>query len=232
MSNVQRIYLFQVFAINMDQNVTISGNDKISVLQAENLEEAVTIMDHTIYSPEFKNGDWFMIVDAHEIISFPSSPEFTLTIRDALLRIDNEPFGMNAVGLTYFFMPDSGYDNFPDNIPFQIYGPGVWNDGKYRDLNIQVNTMSNRVKIWKKSSYLLNVVVQTTVEGYSVITDVMFTGRHVYPYFMQSLRHHPKHTERPIEMLSPSLHTMYAYEAILGFMSIFRQPLMQTRILY
>ena len=173
-----------------------------------------------------------MIVDANEMLSFPSNPEFTLTIRDALLRIDNEPFGMNAVGVSYFFMPEFGNDIFVGYIPFKIYGTGVWNDGKYQDMDISVNTMTNRVKIWKKSNYFLDFVIQTTAQGHSVISDVMFTGRHVYPYFMQSLRHNPKYMGRPTEMLSPSLQAMYAYESILGFMSPFRKPLLQTTMLY
>ncbi len=107
-----------------------------------------------------KPGDWVIVQDAHEVISFPQSATLNITLKDTLIRIGQEPYGFNAVALSTFFMQEKDGSLFPEEFPFKVFSLKAWNVGNGRNDEMwpAVDTLKHRVKIWRQGDYSVTFV--------------------------------------------------------------------------
>ena len=180
----------------------------------------------------FKKGDWFLIMDAHEVISFPQSSALNLTLKETLTRVGQEPYGFNAVALSTFFMQDHDGTPHSDRIPFKCFTLGAWNVGFGQSDHMRpaVDTLSHRVRIWQKTDYPVHLGSLRTTP-HPPLCDVSFVGRNVYPYHAQSLRFHPS-WKSPFTWLDPALRRMYVLETALGYLASDRKRIATAEYLY
>ncbi|ELT97784.1 hypothetical protein CAPTEDRAFT_210184 [Capitella teleta] len=184
----------------------------------QNRREAFDVIIKLCDGNTYQTGDWFIILDSNDVITFNQSDALQLNLKETLQRIGSEPYGFNAVAMTIFFMqsPD-GRDWTPD-MPFKIFAQGVWHAAARADdrLRPAVDTLKNRVRIWKKSSEPLEIALSKTESGSEIITDVGFIGRRVYPYHALDLRFHPKF-KKPYSKLAYDLRRMYVLDIALNY---------------
>ena len=208
-------------------------SSKVSVLRVANAKDVPRVLQDKSNDKYFHQGDWFIVIDANEVISFPQSSSLNLTLKETLVRIGHEPYRFNAVALSVFFMQSKDGQAPEPEYPFRIYGQDAWNvgAGANDELWPVVDTLKNRVHIWQKQEDEVTLVTNETVGGVHLITDVVFTGRNVYPYHAQSLRFHPK-SRSPYTWLGTELRRMYVLDTALGYTHELRKQILVHRYLY
>ena len=191
------------------------------------------IIERTTNDHLFQKGDWFIVMDAHDVISFPQSSALNLTLKEALTRVGQEPYGFNAVALSIFFMQDKDGNPYPSWLPFKVFSVNAWNYGAGKNGRLwpAVDTLKYRVRMWRKGEYPVHFDIIPTDIGTQLIGDVHFVGRNVYPFHAQSLRFHPS-CKAPYTWMDTDLKRMYALESAIGYTAADRRTVSTTEYLY
>ena len=222
--NVQPILVM----CNCNMTTTLGTATNVTVKHIKRSKEVTRVIEDTVASSSYRYGDWFIVQDAHEVITIPRVYGLQLTLGEMLQMVAYEPGGFNAVATTVFFM-NTTKGHRHKLVPFKVYGKGTWGDGKI--VKPKVDTLQDRVRIWRKTFYRAKFFKSRVNVTDHVITDVNFLGRRVYPFHLLSMRYHPR-TDMPIPQLSDALATMYGLEAALGYIPDSRRSVLETRYPY
>ena len=208
----------------------IEESPKFTSLKVNSEDKVLNVMTHA-YS--YKNGDWTILMDANEVLSFPQSAVLNLTMKQTLIKIGQEPYGFNAVAVSTFFMQDQDGSNFSNELPFKIFTLRAWDVGdcKNEELWPAVDTLKHRVKIWRHGESRVSISWLKTATNTRIISDVNFIGMNVYPFHALSLRFHLQFTH-PYTYLDEDLRRMYILESSIGYMAEDRMSVAVKEYLY
>ena len=201
-------------------------------------------------------GSWFLIQDAYEITSVLKfiEPEIK-SLRDYIQKVDQSSDKFNAIPSTIFFANDMQGNYFDNNVEYKIYSENSWEQWKTHvafpiktHLNHNgkweyevsgspvTNNILNRVKICKKEKGEIVLVQVTTDKGNSIITDVIFKGRNVYPYHLLMVRHHPQvhiNKERAYKILTnENMQQVFGATIKNGYLHSYFRRFSQSTFLY
>ncbi|ELU18372.1 hypothetical protein CAPTEDRAFT_213073 [Capitella teleta] len=221
----------EVIVVNLGASVPPMPRTKVHTTQ--NRREAFDVIIKLCDGNTYQTGDWFIIMDSNDVINFNQSHALQLNLKETLQRIGSEPYGFNAVAMTIFFMQSPDGRDWPPAMPFKIFAQGVWHAAARADdrLRPAVDTLKNRVRIWKKSTQPLEISISKTEEGAEIVTDVGFLGRRVYPYHALDLRFHPKFN-KPYSKLDYDLRRMYVLDIALNYQPDGREGILVDHYLY
>lgn len=211
-------------------DIPIAGRvvvDQYAVSTASQLKHVIT---EVFKRPYFTHGDWFFIQDAHESILTGHVPLWNVTLRDAFLQIAQEPYGFNAVAYSSIFIDEVKGSRF-NKVPFKIFGLRPWDEGELELSGPILDTLEHRVRAWRKITHKIQLKTSLSKRGDTLLTDVNFMGRKVYPFHLLSLRMSPSRLGPKVRLEQATLR-MYIMDAMIGFMPSARQNIMTKDFLY
>ena len=205
----------------------------LPTLKAASVQNSKEVIEDSINKSSFKPDDWIMVINANEVVSFPSYSVWNLSLHDVLIHIGREPYGFNAVALSVLFMHDQDGQPYSD-LPFKIFGLQPWTTGgedALEDVRPPGDTQLLSTRIWKHGHHSVSLTMCDTLSHLVVPCDVKFIGKKQYPYHAQSLRFHPSY-ETPYVQLSSDLRKMYVLELAFGYYESTRNKVMTADYLY
>ncbi|ELT91640.1 hypothetical protein CAPTEDRAFT_212549 [Capitella teleta] len=221
----------KVNVISIEASVPSMTNTKVH--PAQNRRDAFDVISRLCEENAYQLGDWFIIMDSNDVINFHQSDALQLNLKETLRRIGSEPYGFNAVAMTTFFMQSPEGAEWGPSMPFKIFSHGVWNPktGENDRLWPAVDTLKDRVRIWRKSTEPLEIKMGETESGAEIVTGVAFLGRRVYPYHALDLRFHPQF-KNPYSDIDNELRRIYNLDIAINYQSDGRQPILVDHYLY
>ena len=211
-------------------DIPIAGRVVVDQYAATTPQEVTSIITDVFSRPYYNHGDWFLVHDAHENILTSDMAIWNLSLRDAFLQIAQEPYGFNAVAFSYFFI-DNQDGHHQEKLPFKVFGLSPWDSNNVEMLGPIVDTLAHRVKAWRKTTHRIELRTMVTEREDTIVTDVHFMGRKVYPFNMISLRMFPsRHAQK--SRVEERTMRMYVLDAMLGFMPSSRVKVMTSTFPY
>ena len=224
----------QLFVIQKGCNVTLPSSIPIlSSMYITKTEQLATVIKTAIASKEYNYGDWFLVQDANEVITVPStSGSANLTLRQYLQKVSYGPHCFNAVPLTVVLPNTTKAPFHKEKVPFKIHSLGTWDNSEGKTIYPRRDTLRDKVRIWRKTNSGVKLFTSKASMTGDIITDVHFLGRRVYPFHLMSLRFHPR-TNRPNGYrVSKNLALMYGLEIGLGYATATRKAIYESHLPY
>ena len=215
-------------------NSSVCSGSKILKYNLELLENRIM---HVISGGQ--NDDWYVIQEANEIIRVPPNIANVVTsVREFLLKVSQEIHNFNAISVSTLYMTDLLGISYKE-MPFKVHTVGPWDrwqDDKVKSYLPKVNTFNGTVKIWKKTDSKVRVSYVKSRANGMLFSEVLFSGRTVFPYTLLSMRYHPniRYTLNinDIGNISEKIHLMYGYYFYTGYWNYARKSMIETDILF
>ena len=214
----------------MHLDIPIAGRVVVDQYSASTPGQLSRIIIDVFSRPYYTRGDWFLVHDAHENILSTDMAIWNVTLREALQQVGQEPYAFNALSFSYFFIDDLSRQH-ANKMPFRVFGLKPWDGNNAELLGPIVDTLEHRVKCWCKTTSRIELRTAVTQNGNTIVTDVNFMGRKVYPFNMVSLRMSPMRIQ-PKMHLDDETSRMYVLDAMLGFMPSARRSIMTSTFPY
>ena len=176
-----------------------------------------------------KEGDWYILADANEIILTRGRHTAELTLSQYLAMSTD----CNALQTTTVFSHTQDGKAWT-NLPFKVHMPQGWNVKKMTPPS-EDDLLSNGIRIWKYISQnemnlsILNVGLSS---GARRVRDVSFRERHICPFRFTSVRYSPKFVGDSVEVITPYIEQMYGVHLAIGFMPVNRSTIIENQFLY
>ena len=180
-------------------------------------------------------GDWFVVQEANEIITSPPNIANSVSsVQEFLLKATKENLNFNAISVSTIYINDYRGQGYQD-MPFKVHSPGAWDRWLYKiSLLPVVNTFKGTVKVWKKINTDIKISFLMSRANYSVVCEVLFPGRNIYPYTLLSVRYAGNITIdiENIGIIKDKTHLMYGYYFYTGYWNYARSSMMEINTLY
>ncbi len=210
------------------------GNVHIKYIS--DINEAKTVIITHINSKPYTENDWFIINDAHEVLTTLRDPYVNSrrSLRDMICHI-NKRLVYNALAVSSVFLHTSTGGKWEGDHVFKIHSKGPWDNGTFETL-IPSNQPEYNIKIWKNNMMThthLSFEISVTSMLTKTIHDVQFENRKIFPLNIIGWRYHPQmETIKTSTMNDLFLEQMYTFELALLFCQNNRSPMIETAWLY